>query len=85
MIHLDSRDSRRFRWTFAVVGALMLAGAAALAMRAQRLGWPSGAWKAVALPVAIGLGMIAQAVTAPRPVGPGRRKPRSSPSPDEGR
>ena len=72
MVHLESGDSRGFRLAFGAVGALMLAGAGALALRAHRLAWPPGSVKVVLLPAAIGIGMLLQAVLAPRRVGPRR-------------
>jgi len=74
VIHLESGDSPGFRIAFGAVGALLLAGAAALALRAHRLGWPPGSVKVVLLPAAIGIGMLLQAALAPRRVGPPRRR-----------
>lgn len=72
MVHLEGGDSRRFRLAFGLVGALMSAGAAALALRAHRMGWPPGSVKVVLLPAAIGIGMLLQAALAPGRVGPRR-------------
>ena len=80
MIHLDSNDSPLFRRVYLGLAVLALVGAAWLAYRGWRLGWPAGSLKVALLLAAVGVGGLVSVALAPPPRddrGPGRRPGRT--------